>query len=122
MNRKTAAACAVALLAIFLPLAGLCAPKETAAGVEDSSSNVPANGSAVSQRKLSWKEEFERLCAQTEVATTLSDQQIRDLIRDSDMLLEKLASLQDPQTRVYVFRLEKCRMFFEFALQLNETG
>jgi len=106
MNPKFAIICILTMLGISSPLAGLCDPQDEIAVVEESS----------------WKKEFERLCAETEIATTLPNQKIRDLIRDSDILLEKLESLQGSQTKVYVFRLKKCKMFFEFALQLNETG
>lgn len=100
------------MLAIFLPLSGQCNPPVEVAGVQ------PAETKA----ELSWKDEFERLCAQTEIATSLTNQQIHDLIRDSDALLEKMESVEDPQIRVYLFRLKKCRMFFEFALQVRETS
>ena len=122
MYRKVVATCVAVLLGVFLTLAGLCSPPENVAGVEEPSGKESAHEPQGSQQTSSWKEEFERLCAHTEIVTTLTNQQIRDLIRDSDVLLEKLESLQDPQTKVYVFRLKKCGMFFEFALQLNETG
>jgi hypothetical protein len=70
----------------------------------------------------SWKAEFERLCAQTEVATTLPTEQLQQLIRDCDRLLERLADLTGPEVRVGVFRLKKCRAFFEYALQLRDEG
>ena len=105
MNKKNTSTCIAALLAISLSLANLCVAQTNDAGAE----------------KLSWKAEFERLCAQTETASTLPDQQIRDLINDSDALLKKLESLEDSQVRVYVFRLKKCKAFFEFTLELNQT-
>ena len=122
MNQKVFTIFIASLLTVFLPLAGLCSQPGNPAGTEEPAGKVTTHESAKSQQELTWKEEFERLCAQTEVATALTDQQVRDLIRDSDALLEKLESLQDPQIRVYVFRLTKCRKFFEFVLQLSETG
>ena len=124
MNKhlKVSTICIAVLIAIFSPLPGLCGPNGDVAGIEEQAGEESAHGPADSQQKLSWKEEFERLCAQTEIAATLPDQQIRDLIKDSDALLERLESLRDRQVKVYVFRLKKCRMFFEFALELNETG
>jgi len=119
MHRKFVTTCIAVLMAVFSPLPGLCSP---VAEIKDQTNEGPAHESADSQQQLSWKEEFERLCAQTEIAATLPDQQIRDLIKDSDALLEKLESLKDRQVRVYVFRLKKCRMFFEYSLEFNETG
>ena len=119
MHRKVVIICIAVLMAAFSPLPGLCSPvAEIEEQTREESTQVPAE----SQQKLSWKEEFERLCAQTEIAATLPDQQIRDLIKDSDALLEKLESLKDHEVRVYIFRLKKCRMFFEYSLEFNETG
>ena len=122
MHRKVITICIVVVIAIFSPLPGLCGPNGDVAGIGEQAKEESAHVPADSQQKLSWKEEFERLCAQTGIAATLPDQQIRDLIKDSDALLEKLESLKDRQVRVFVFRLKKCRMFFEYSLELNETG
>ncbi len=70
----------------------------------------------------SWKADFERICAQTEIATSLPEEQLQELIRDADDLLEHLGSLTTPEARVYVFRLKKCRAFFDYALQLRDEG
>ena len=121
MIRRDAITCVAAILGVFLSLAGFCDPQGETTGIENPSRKSSAHDPANSQEQ-SWKKEFERLCAETEIATTLPNQKIRELIRDSDILLEKLESLQGSQTKVYVFRLKKCKMFFEFALQLNETG
>ena len=122
MNRKYAIKCVAAILGIFISLAGFCGPQGEVTGIEDLSRKANEHDQTDSLQEQSWKKEFERLCAATEVATTFPNQKLRDLIRDSDALLKKLESLQDSQTKVYVFRLKKCRMFFEFALQLNETS
>ena len=122
MHRKVVTTCITVLIAVFSPLTGLCSPSGDAAGIEEQAGEESAHGPEDSQQKLSWKEEFERLCAQTGIAATLPDQQIHDLIKDSDALMEKLESLKDREVRVYIFRLKKCRMFFEYSLEFNETG
>ena len=68
-------------------------------------------------RTGSWKDAFDRICAQTEIATTLSTEQLRQLIKDSDELLHQLGSIKDPWAKVYIFRLKKCKQFFNFALE-----
>jgi polyhydroxyalkanoate synthesis regulator phasin len=70
----------------------------------------------------SWKERFERICAQIEIAETLTREELEELIRECDALLEELQTLQAPGARVYVFRLEKCRDFFRYTLDLREAG
>ena len=71
----------------------------------------------VSSQEGPWKEEFERICAQTEIATSLSTEQLKELVSDASTLIGQLREIEDPWAKVYIFRLEKCREFFEFALQ-----
>lgn len=66
-----------------------------------------------------WKEEFERICAQTEVASSLPDAEVSKLIEESAALLKRLEAMNDSAVKVYVFRLRKCREFFEYVLQLR---
>ena len=66
------------------------------------------------------KKQFEKICGQTEIASSLSPEQLRELIIVSDQLLERLSSVTDPWAKVYIFRLKKCRDFFRFMLQSKE--
>lgn len=68
-----------------------------------------------------WKTEFERICAQTEVATSLTKAQLLTLISDSEKLLEQLQAIDDPWAKVYILRLENCREFFRFTLEWQEA-
>ena len=63
------------------------------------------------------KNEFERLCGQTEIASSLTPGQLRELVIASDQLLEQLSSVADPWAKIYIFRLKKCRDFFSFMLE-----
>ena len=69
----------------------------------------------------SWKTEFERICGRTEIATALSPEELRELISNSDELLELLAGIEDPGAKIYIFRLRNCKAFFEYALQLEKS-
>lgn len=69
-----------------------------------------------------WKEEFDRLCGQTVVATSLSPEQLRALVADSDALLARLDGVNDPAKKVYILRLQKCRSFFAYMLGLKAQG
>jgi hypothetical protein len=68
-----------------------------------------------------WKEDFERLCGYTEEATNLSSDQIKELIYESDNLLKRIQKVDLPEKKVYIFRLKKCRNFFEYILSLKEA-
>jgi len=95
-----------------LPAAAGTAPESQGGAVDSEASDASASGS--------WRQEFERICAQTEIATTLPAAEIRQLIADSDALLERITALGVPEAKVYVFRLRSCRNFFDYALQLTE--
>jgi hypothetical protein len=69
-----------------------------------------------------WKKEFERICAQTEIATSLTTDQLRQLISDSDELLAQLTGLDDPWAKIYIFRIKKCRGLFEYTLEWKEIN
>jgi hypothetical protein len=71
----------------------------------------------VSSQEGPWKEEFDRICAQTEIATSLATEQLEALVSDASTLIGQLREIEDPWAKVYIFRLEKCREFFEFVLQ-----
>ena len=63
-----------------------------------------------------WKEEFKRICSYTDASDTLSDEEFETLIKDSDVLIEKLEALDAPEAKVYIFRLKKCRNMYRFII------
>ncbi|NOY52312.1 MAG: hypothetical protein GXP58_01675 [Deltaproteobacteria bacterium] len=63
-----------------------------------------------------WKSEFEKICANVPTASSLSTERIRQLIKESNQLTKTVEAVQDPQKKVYLFRLKKCRNFFQFIL------
>ncbi len=70
---------------------------------------------------LPWRDEFARLCARTEDAASLPRPEIEKLLRQSEKLLERIEGLEIPEAKIYLFRLEKCQAFFEYALELEEA-
>ena len=92
-------------------------PKEETKGKRIQSAPVNPPALSVNNQDGPWKAEFERICAQTEIATSLSKEQLEKLVVDASTLLEQLHAVEDPWAKVYIFRLKKCREFFEFALQ-----
>ena len=101
---KTLAMLFAVFIGVFLPTAGLCAPATVAEQVETQS----------------WQDEFERICAQTEIAASLSTEQLQKLVSESDDLLDRLARVEDRRGKVYIFRLRNCRAFFLYTLELRE--
>jgi hypothetical protein len=70
-------------------------------------------------QRTSWKDEFERLCIQTEIATSLTPEQLQKLINDSDELMDRLEKLPASEVKIFIFRLRNCKNFFVYALELQ---
>lgn len=69
----------------------------------------------------SWKEDFERICSYADDVTELDPANLTALISESDQLLKAIEALGDPQKKVYIFRLKKCRNFFQYMLDLKAS-
>ena len=92
---------------------------QSGSAADKSAGEVSPSGSTIGSLKP-WKEEFERICAQTIIATSLTPMQLEVLIFDSDNLLKRLGKVEDPWAKIYIFRLKKCSDFFKFALELQD--
>lgn len=75
---------------------------------------VPTSGTASGG---SWKTEFEEICVHTNEAPSLSTERVRQLINESNRLLKTIEKGKDPRKKVYLFRLKKCRNFFQYILE-----
>lgn len=62
----------------------------------------------------SWREDFDRICARTGEAGKMDEAELNRLISESDRLRERIAGSNDPDSKVYLFRIGKCRDFFLF--------
>lgn len=69
-----------------------------------------------------WKDEFEEICAVVKAADSLPAEELQGLIARSDDLLPRIEASDDPAKKVYIFRLKKCRAFFEYILALRSEG
>ena len=67
-----------------------------------------------------WKEAFDRICGQTADASSLSPGTLSGLVKESRELEEKIRKLDIPSRKVYLFRLEKCRKFFQYILDTKK--
>ena len=69
------------------------------------------------------KAEFDRICGQVQVAPSLDEAEIRLLIEDARALREALLQAENPQTKVFLKRLQMCEDFFEYSLEVqSETA
>ena len=69
----------------------------------------------------SWDEDFDKICSQAEDADSLPTAKLKELVMESDKLLEVIEAGNDPRKKVYIFRLRKCRNLFIYIMNLRET-
>jgi uncharacterized coiled-coil protein SlyX len=64
-----------------------------------------------------WLQEFNDICAKTQETTTLSSDDLKNLIARCDTLKPLMEKLPETQRKVYLKRLQNCRDFYVFALE-----
>lgn len=69
-----------------------------------------------------WKKEFDDICSKTEASTTLSKEQIRELISRGERLRTVISTLDDSTRKVYLKRLQMCLDLFSYALEMKEKN
>lgn len=63
-----------------------------------------------------WKEEFNDICAKTQDAMALTEDELRTLIDRCDRLETVIMGLDESTKKVYLKRLKMCRDMYIFAL------
>jgi hypothetical protein len=72
------------------------------------------SGLVSAETEGNWREEFDRICARTGEAGKMSEAELNQLIAESESLREKIVGSNEPDGKVYLFRIGKCRDFFVF--------
>jgi hypothetical protein len=68
-----------------------------------------------------WIEDFDKICAEAEVADSLPTETLAELALKSDRLLAVIEASNDPRKKIYIFRLKKCRNLFAYIIDLREA-
>jgi hypothetical protein len=82
---------------------------------------VPSLGPGVARAEPDWQQEFAEVCAKTQDAMTLADEELRALVKRCDDLKPKIERLPPPERKVYSRRLEGCRNLYQFVLDSRST-
>lgn len=77
---------------------------------------------AVAESEGVWREEFDRICAKTGEVNGMSETELNQLISDSEELRKKIAASGASDSKVYLFRIGKCRDFFVFMKNAAEIA
>jgi len=68
-----------------------------------------------------WHEEFEYICSKVETGDTLNREELKTLIERAGSLLKTIETIDEPSKKVYIFRLKKCKEFFEYLIELKKS-
>jgi hypothetical protein len=67
-----------------------------------------------------WKAEYDEVWSKTDLAMTLSGEELKALIRRCDQLKPKIESEEESTRKVYLRRLQMCRELYKFVLDAKE--
>lgn len=67
-----------------------------------------------------WLPEFEDICGKTEDSGAMTKEELNALIDRCDKLRPIIEKSDNPQKKVYLFRLDKCKNLFIYVLQVND--
>jgi len=77
--------------------------------------------SPASASDLPWDDEFHALCGQTHLATGLTDEELRARLARCDRLAGTITNGNHPGEKVYLFRLKKCRDFYQYLIDVDQA-
>jgi len=63
-----------------------------------------------------FKEEFNELCGNTDIAMTLPVEKLEKLVKRCDNLMDKIKATEHLTKKTYLYRLEKCRNLYKFMI------
>jgi uncharacterized membrane protein len=68
----------------------------------------------------SLQEDFDRLCVYTQEAESLSLEKLQELVTECDQLQKRIEESNDEKKKLLLFRLQKCRNFFAYIIELKQ--
>ena len=77
----------------------------------------PSFEPTVSLAQEGWKTEYESVCAKTDIAMTLSVEELKGLIAGCDKLKPQIEKEEESTRRVYLRRLKMCRDLYDYVLE-----
>jgi len=81
----------------------------------------PSIGPRLLLAQEGWKTEYDSVCSKTDVAMTLSEEELKALITRCDLLKPKIEAEEDSTRKVYLRRLQMCRELYKYVLDSKGT-
>jgi len=75
---------------------------------------------AVLAQEGGWKVEYDAVCSKTDIAMTLSGEELKALITRCDHLKPKIEAEEGSTRKVYLRRLQMCRDLYKYVLDSKE--
>jgi hypothetical protein len=72
-------------------------------------------------QEAGWKAEYDSACSKTEIAMTLSREELKTLIAQCDQLKPKIEAEDESTRKVYLRRLQMCRELYKYVLESKES-
>jgi hypothetical protein len=69
-----------------------------------------------------WKAEYDSVCSKTDIAMTLSGEELKALIARCDQLRPKIEAEEESTRKVYLRRLHMCRELYKYMLDSKGTN
>lgn len=66
-----------------------------------------------------WLQEFEDICGMTLEAESMTPDQLKAMVERCDKLKPVIERSENPQRKVYIFRLDKCKNLFLYVLDVT---
>jgi hypothetical protein len=76
--------------------------------------HFPQSTFSIAYANDNWKTEFEEICSQTFVVSTLTQPELKRLIERSDALKQRIEKIDEATAKVYLQRLRRCHDLFVF--------
>jgi len=67
-----------------------------------------------------WRTEFDNICVKTEESMTLKLEELKDLVSRCEKLKPVIEASDNPQKKVFLLRLEKCKKLFIYVINSKE--
>ena len=80
----------------------------------------PSTGPPAALAQEGWKTEYEAVCSKTDVAMTLSAEELKGLIALCDRLKPQIEAEEESTRKVYLRRLKMCRELYSYVLENKE--
>jgi len=72
-------------------------------------------------QEVGWKAEYDSVCSKTDIAMTLSGEELKELVARCDQLKPKIEAEEESTRKVYLRRLQMCRELYKYVLESRES-